>query len=118
MENKVESIFPIVVVSILLHAEFRRNGHRKHAPHFIIYFDQHPEKPLNPIRRHFLFLTLFFKDIKQGGEVQLRRNLPRWTSETAITQGALDSKRDEFWETAPKYEGKKVSHRCEINPKM
>lgn len=47
------------------------------------------------------------QDIKQGGEVQLRRNLPRWTSETAITQGALDSKRDEFWETAPKYEGKK-----------
>ena len=39
---------------------------------------------------------------------QLRQTLPRWTSETAITQGALNSKRDEFWETAPKYEGKKV----------
>ena len=34
--------------------------------------------------------------------------MPRWTSETAITRGALNSKRDEFWETAPKYEGKKV----------
>ena len=40
---------------------------------------------------------------------QLRQTLPRWTSETAITRGALNSKRDEFWETAPKYEGKKVT---------
>ena len=46
---------------------------------------------------------------KSTSELQLRRDLPKWTSETAITQGALKSKRDEFWETAPKYEGKKVN---------
>lgn len=44
---------------------------------------------------------------KSTSELHLRRDLPKWTSETAITQGALKSKRDEFWETAPKYEGKK-----------
>lgn len=44
---------------------------------------------------------------KSSSEIELRRDLPKWTSETAITQGALKSKRDEFWETAPKYEGKK-----------
>jgi len=44
---------------------------------------------------------------KSTNDLQLRRDLPKWTSETAITQGALKSKRDEFWETAPKYEGKK-----------
>jgi len=42
-----------------------------------------------------------------GAEIQLRRDLPKWTSETAITRGALVSKRDEFWETAPSYEGRK-----------
>lgn len=42
-----------------------------------------------------------------GSDIQLRRDLPKWTSETAITRGALVSKRDEFWETAPSYEGRK-----------
>merc|ERR1712187_622420 len=46
------------------------------------------------------------QDVKKCDN-QLRQTLPRWTSETAITRGALNSKRDEFWETAPKYEGKK-----------
>lgn len=42
-----------------------------------------------------------------GGDTQLRRDLPKWSSETAITRGALVSKRDEFWETAPMFEGRK-----------
>jgi len=42
-----------------------------------------------------------------ASDIQLRRDLPKWTSETAITRGALVSKRDEFWETAPSYEGRK-----------
>jgi len=46
------------------------------------------------------------QDVKKCDH-QLRHTLPRWTSETAITRGALNSKRDEFWETAPKYGGKK-----------
>lgn len=44
---------------------------------------------------------------KKRGENQISEELPRWTSEPAMTSGALISKRDEFWETAPSYEGKK-----------
>ena len=33
--NKVGCVFPIVVVSIPLHAEFRPNDHGKGAPHFM-----------------------------------------------------------------------------------
>ena len=51
---------------------------------------------------------MILQEAKHSNDLQLRRDLPKWTSETAITQGALNSKRDEFWETAPKYEGKKV----------
>ena len=34
--NKVGCVFPMVIVSILPHAGFRLNDHRKDAPHFII----------------------------------------------------------------------------------
>ena len=33
---KVGCVFPVVVVSILPHAEFGRNVHREEAPYFII----------------------------------------------------------------------------------
>ena len=33
---KVGCVFPMVLVSILPHAEFGRNDHRENAPHFII----------------------------------------------------------------------------------
>ena len=33
--TKVGCVFPMVVVSLLLHAEFGPNDHRKDAPHFM-----------------------------------------------------------------------------------
>ena len=36
IQNKVECIFPIVVVSILCHTEIGRNDHREDASHFIV----------------------------------------------------------------------------------
>ena len=32
--SKVGCVFPMVVVSILPHAEFGQNDHREHTPHF------------------------------------------------------------------------------------
>ncbi len=45
--------------------------------------------------------------------VTLGKNRPliqerlKWRSEIALTDGQLRSKRDEFWETAPAFEGRK-----------
>ena len=69
------------------------------------------EKPSHfpPSTARFLLFFLRVKSKAAGGETQLRRDLPKWSSETAITRGALVSKRDEFWETAPMFEGRKVN---------
>lgn len=32
---------------------------------------------------------------------------PKWKSEVPLTDGQLRSKRDEFWDTAPAFEGRK-----------
>lgn len=37
----------------------------------------------------------------------LRKESTKWKSPVPITMGQLVGKRDEFWETAPSYEGKK-----------
>ena len=37
----------------------------------------------------------------------LRKNNVKWKSETPLTLGQLYSRRDEFWETAPAFEGRK-----------
>ena len=34
VKNKVECVFPMVIVSMLLHAEFGPNDHREDAPYF------------------------------------------------------------------------------------
>lgn len=46
-------------------------------------------------------------------ENNFRKNSPlchetiRWRSDVPLTEGQLRSKRDEFWETAPAFEGRK-----------
>ena len=35
----------------------------------------------------------------------LKPEKPRWKSDIPLTQGQLRSKRDEFWDTAPAFEG-------------
>jgi len=37
----------------------------------------------------------------------LKREEIKWRSEVPITMGQLHSKRDEFWETAPVFEGRR-----------
>lgn len=37
----------------------------------------------------------------------LKPEKPRWKSDIPLTQGQLRSKRDEFWDTAPAFEGRK-----------
>ena len=45
MNCKVGRVFPMVVVSILPHAEFGPNDHREDAPHFITELDVNGESP-------------------------------------------------------------------------
>lgn len=49
---------------------------------------------------------LFFL-VTLGRNQPLKKERPPWTSEMPLTEGQLRSKRDEFWETAPAFEGRK-----------
>ncbi|XP_032806711.1 ubiquitin domain-containing protein 2-like isoform X1 [Petromyzon marinus] len=42
-----------------------------------------------------------------GRNQPLRKERPKWKSEFPMTEGQLRSKRDEFWDTAPAFEGRK-----------
>lgn len=42
-----------------------------------------------------------------GKNQPLKHELPKWKSENPLTIGQLHSKRDEFWDTAPAFEGRK-----------
>ena len=42
-----------------------------------------------------------------GRNQPLKPESPKWKSDVPLTDGQLRSKRDEFWETAPAYEGRK-----------
>ncbi|KAM6951019.1 ubiquitin domain-containing protein 1 [Aplochiton taeniatus] len=45
---------------------------------------------------------------KRGGRNEpLRKDRPKWKSDYPMTEGQLRSKRDEFWDTAPAFEGRK-----------
>ncbi|XP_012675841.2 ubiquitin domain-containing protein 1 [Clupea harengus] len=45
---------------------------------------------------------------KRGGRNEpLRKERPKWKSDYPMTEGQLRSKRDEFWDTAPAFEGRK-----------
>lgn len=37
----------------------------------------------------------------------LKKERPKWKSEYPMTEGQLRSKRDEFWDTAPAFDGRK-----------
>ncbi|PRD23177.1 UNVERIFIED_CONTAM: Ubtd2 [Trichonephila clavipes] len=37
----------------------------------------------------------------------LKHEKPKWKSDVPLTGGQLHSKRDEFWDTAPAFEGRK-----------
>ncbi|XP_043111280.1 ubiquitin domain-containing protein 1a isoform X1 [Puntigrus tetrazona] len=45
---------------------------------------------------------------KGGGRNEpLKKDKPKWKSEYPMTEGQLRSKRDEFWDTAPAFDGRK-----------
>ncbi|XP_056148133.1 ubiquitin domain-containing protein 1a isoform X2 [Lampris incognitus] len=45
---------------------------------------------------------------KRGGRNEpLKKDRPKWKSEYPMTEGQLRSKRDEFWDTAPAFDGRK-----------
>lgn len=52
-----------------------------------------------------------FSDSTSSGQTSknrpLRHDKIRWKSEVPLTEGQLKSKRDEFWDTAPAFEGKR-----------
>lgn len=45
--------------------------------------------------------------ISIGRNQPLRPEKPKWKSDVPLTEGQLRSKRDEFWDTAPAFEGRK-----------
>ncbi|XP_017579595.1 ubiquitin domain-containing protein 1a isoform X1 [Pygocentrus nattereri] len=45
---------------------------------------------------------------KRGGRNEpLKKDKPKWKSDYPMTEGQLRSKRDEFWDTAPAFDGRK-----------
>lgn len=42
-----------------------------------------------------------------GKNQPLKKDHPKWKSEVPLTSGQLTSKRDEFWDTAPAFDGRK-----------
>jgi len=42
-----------------------------------------------------------------GKNQPLRKEHPKWKSDVPLTEGQLRSKRDEFWDTAPAFDGRK-----------
>lgn len=43
--------------------------------------------------------------VSVGRNQPLRPEKPKWKSDIPITEGQLRSRRDEFWDTAPAFEG-------------
>ncbi|XP_050982385.1 ubiquitin domain-containing protein 1a isoform X1 [Labeo rohita] len=44
---------------------------------------------------------------RRGRNEPLKKDKPKWKSEYPMTEGQLRSKRDEFWDTAPAFDGRK-----------
>lgn len=53
---------------------------------------------------HFFLLLI---SVALGRNQPLKRERPKWKSDYPMTEGQLRSKRDEFWDTAPAFEGRK-----------
>lgn len=45
--------------------------------------------------------------LNSGRNEPLKKERPKWKSEYPMTEGQLRSKRDEFWDTAPAFDGRK-----------
>lgn len=71
----------------------------------------HPKSLLQILR--ILSSSLLFPSasclppVALGRNQPLKRERPKWKSDYPMTEGQLRSKRDEFWDTAPAFEGRK-----------
>ena len=45
--------------------------------------------------------------VSMGRNQPLKAEKPKWKSELPVTEAQICSKRNEFWDTAPAYEGRK-----------
>lgn len=75
-----------------------------------------PELPrckyyIGPSRASVLLLDSKAKSLPchlaAGRNEPLKKDRPKWKSDYPMTEGQLRSKRDEFWDTAPAFEGRK-----------
>lgn len=57
---------------------------------------------MSPVARLNTAFVLFL-----GRNEPLKKERPKWKSEYPMTEGQLRSKRDEFWDTAPAFDGRK-----------
>lgn len=55
----------------------------------------------------FNFPSSFSSTVALGRNQPLKKEKPKWKSDYPMTDGQLRSKRDEFWDTAPAFEGRK-----------
>lgn len=91
-------------------------------PTLSFFFSFHSPKP-NLFSESFAFPPLWFfffihfpllnppllssLSVALGRNQPLKRERPKWKSDYPMTEGQLRSKRDEFWDTAPAFEGRK-----------
>ena len=50
--------------------------------------------------------AFYFSSVALGRNQPLKKEKPKWKSDYPMTDGQLRSKRDEFWDTAPAFEGR------------
>lgn len=77
---------------------------RHFPPHTLLFSSAFPLIPI--------LLLLFLSPstplpVALGRNQPLKRERPKWKSDYPMTEGQLRSKRDEFWDTAPAFEGRK-----------
>ncbi|XP_046343201.1 ubiquitin domain-containing protein 2-like isoform X1 [Haliotis cracherodii] len=60
-----------------------------------------------PPSRESSDVTGMVQHVSIGRNQPLKAEKPKWKSDVQLTEGQLRSKRDEFWDTAPAFEGRK-----------
>nr|XP_044633606.1 ubiquitin domain-containing protein 2 isoform X1 [Equus asinus] len=66
-----------------------------------------PRRPRPCLRRGVGRARLPRVSVALGRNQPLKKEKPKWKSDYPMTDGQLRSKRDEFWDTAPAFEGRK-----------
>ena len=71
-------------------------------------FDELSNHPATSIQPSMLWSVLIKAVVLSLGRNEpLKKDKPKWKSDYPMTEGQLRSKRDEFWDTAPAFDGRK-----------